>query len=118
MAIGVWDVFPLEGNVAPLVAGLVGAVLVHTIVSQLKLRIGTRLLIGVASFAGAFAIAQYAIGLRAKRESRTDQIEREMMAQSPMRILVEHDPEFRARVRAFIRTLPERAPSHEVTMRP
>lgn len=117
MLMQVWDVFPVEGNVAGIVAGVVGALLVHTIASQLKFNNGTRLLIAIAGFGGAYGLTRSTLGMRAEREFRTHRIEREMMSQSPIRILVEHEPGFRAKAKAFVMSLPDSADSDEVTMR-
>jgi hypothetical protein len=98
-----------NANVVAIIAGVVGALVAHAIASRFELNNGLRLVVAGAAFAALFVVGRSAAGQRTESRLRNTLIENAMFSRPEFREIAEKDSGFRARVRAFLDSLPEDA---------
>ena len=97
-----------NGEIVAILAGLLGAAIVHFVASRFELNNGIRLIAALAGFGAVFfALRSTSIGQRGDSRIRNAIIEDAMFSRPEFRAVADSDATFRQKVRAFLDSLPD-----------
>lgn len=98
----------------PMAFGVLGALIAYALAVRLGLHGVVRLILAAGGFAGLFLLGSSRAGQRSQAQIRNTMIEDAMFSRPEFRNMDEKDPDFRARVRAFLDSLPDSASLEQV----